>query len=159
MNRTELNRKIRAIAHGVLHLDEESYRQVVLNVDFNSQGHITRCDIEHANLVLLVLRRMVEKRKIRRDSTSFPSNFRQHKFIARLMQYLGWTWKDTAAFCLRQTGKRSTKACTAAELSKVILGLIGIINGKIEKGEITLSEAEMFAYRKHTKQLTPEDSF
>lgn len=146
--RKKLNQRIGAIVHGKLKLDEETYRTIVSCIDEKSEGHITRCDDEHANLVLLALQKMVE----RPGMTSVTlKNQQQQKFIARLMDYLGWDWKHTAEFCWHQTGRKSTRACSAGELSKIIIGMIRIIDERIEKGVICLSKQELETYHRYTR--------
>lgn len=146
--RKKLNQRIGAIVHGKLKLDEEMYRMIVSCIDEKSEGHVTRCDDEHANLVLLALQKMME----RSGSTSATiKNQQQQKFIARLMDYLGWDWKHTSEFCSHQTGRKSTRACNASELSKIIIGMIRIIDERIDKGIICLSEQELIVYRRYTR--------
>jgi hypothetical protein len=149
MDRKQLNHRIRKLAHGVLGLDVETYRTIVSSIAENSEGHLTRCTDDEAYLVLLALDRMVAGGK---DATSvIVKNPRQQKFIARLMDYLGWAWKDTARFCFHQTGKASTRQCSAGELSKVIIGMIRIIDDRIEKKLILLTPAELSDYQRYTK--------
>ena len=143
--RKQLNHDIRALAHGFLRLDEETYRNIVETI--SGKRHITDCDDEEANLVLLALKRM-------KDNTGagprIVTNGRQQKFIARLMDYLQWDWSATAAFCEKLTGKKSTKACNAAELSKIIRGMIAVIDHDIEKGKIFLTHTDYFNYLHYT---------
>ena len=147
-DRKKLNQRIGALAFGRLGLDTETYRTIVASIDDKSEGHLTRCSDEDARLILLALDRMAAGG---RDATTVVvKNPRQQKFIARLMDHLGWTWKDTAGFCKHQTGKRSTKLCNAGELSKVILGMIRIIDDRIEKGILILTPAEFAEYQHHT---------
>jgi len=146
MQRTQLNRQIGALAFGRLHLDESFYRQIVVSIDPKSEGHVTRCDDESANLVLLALRRLADK------SPSAQKNPKQHRFIARLMEYLNWNWIQTAAFCERQTGKKTTHSCNAAELTKIINGMVAIIDANIAVGKLQLSPQQLSEYRKHTKK-------
>jgi hypothetical protein len=144
--RRKLNHAIRSLAHGILSLDEDSYRSIVESV--TGRRRITECDDEEANLVYLALKRM-------RDNTGVGSpvkkNVQQQKFIARLMDHLKWDWSATAEFCFKVTGKRSTKGCNAAELSKVIRGMIAIIDHDLAKGRIVFSHTERFNYDHYTK--------
>ena len=125
--RKNLNHQVRKLAHGILGLDVETYRTIVSTIDEKSEGHITRCDDEHANLVLLQLQAMVSRRGTPGQSI-VVANARQQRQIAKLMDFLRWDWKTTAHFCYHQTGKRSTKSCDAKELSKVIMGMVRIID-------------------------------
>jgi len=149
MARKILNHRIRKLAHGVLGLDVETYRAIVASIAEKSEGHITRCTDDEAYLVLLSLERMAAGGK---DATSVTvKNARQHRHIAKLGYLLGWSWKDLARFCHHQTGKNSTRQCNAGELSNVILGLIKIIDDRIDKGAIRLSDAELAEYHHYTK--------
>lgn len=149
--RKQLNHRVRAMAHGRLKLDEESYRDIVRAVDQKSDGHISRCDDEHANLVLKVLERMLE-RNPQGTSSQKIANEHQQKLIARLMYCLGWNWGQTSFFCERQTGKKSTRDCSAKELSKVILGMIRIVESDIKRGRTSLTAKEIEDFRSHTRQ-------
>lgn len=146
MDRKELNRKIGALAFGKLHLAEDDYRTIVASIDPKSGGHVTSCDDEHANLVLIALRRIAEK------NPPQQKNVKQHNFIARLMDHLKWNWKNTADFCRHQTGKNSTRACTAFELTKIINGMISIIDHDIAVGKLQLSPQQLKDYQRHTKR-------
>lgn len=152
MIRKELNRKIGAFAFGRLRLPEHDYRQIVASIDPKSDGHVTRCDDETANLVLIALRRLAER------NPSTQKNMKQHRFIARLMDYLRWNWKATAEFCKRQTGKRSTRGCSALELTKVINGMIAIVDQNIADGRLQLSTEQLSDYLRHTKRHRQNES-
>ena len=144
MTRKELNRKIGALAFGRLKLSEDIYRQIVVSIDSKSEGHVTKCDDESANLVLIALRRLAEKTPAK--------NVKQQRFIARLMDHLKWNWKQTAAFCKKQTGKHSTRDCTALELTKIVNGMVAIIDGNIGDGTPELSPAQLSEYKRYTKR-------
>jgi hypothetical protein len=152
MTRSELNQKIGALAFGRLKLDEEFYRTIVASIDPKSEGHVTHCDDEHANLVLIALRRLADK------NPPHEKNVAQQKFIARLMDYLKWNWKTTAEFCERQTGKKTTRACTAFELTKTVNGMIAIIDHDIATGRIALSPAALEQYRHYTQHHRSKQS-
>ncbi len=147
--RRRLNQKVGALAFGKLKLDEEIYRTIVASIDPKSGGHLTRCDDEHANLVKMHLESMLRSGATGISTTQVNSG--QHRFIARLMDYLGWSWNDTARFCFRQTGKKNTRLCDARDLSRVIIGMIRTIDDRIEKGKIKLLPQELEEYRKHTR--------
>lgn len=130
-----------------LGLDDETYRTVLDSVA--GKTSCTNLEEEELNLVLLALEKMSRGGN---GATSVTlRNQRQQRFIARLMDYLGWTWKQTSHFCVRQTGKRSTRSCNAAELSKVIIGMIRLIDEDIEKGRLKLSPEKLEEYRRYTK--------
>ena len=150
MNRKQLNHDVRALVHGVLGLNEDEYRLIVYNVYPKSNGHITGCDDEHANLVLLQLRKMASS--VQRTTAGPDKNVPQQKLIARLMDILGWKWSDTAAYCLKITGHRTTKLCNAGELSKVIRGMIGTIDHHLNNRKIVMTPAQRAEYDRHTKR-------
>jgi len=130
-----------------LSLDDDTYR-TVLDAIAGKQSCVDLND-EDLNLAMLALERMAAGG---RDATStVQKNARQHRFIARLMDFLGWDWKTTAQFCRHQTGKSSTRQCSAGELSKVIMGMIRIIDDRIEKKLIFLTPAELSDYQRYTK--------
>lgn len=143
--RKQRNHEIRALAHGTLGLDEDTYRSVVESI--TGKRHVTQCDDEEANLIYIALKRMKDNQGA---GPRIEKNGRQQKFIARLMDYLKWDWSATAAFCEKVTGKRSTKACNAAELSKVIRGMIAIIDHDLEQGKILLTHTQKFDYQRYT---------
>lgn len=160
MTRKDLNHQVRKLAHGVLGLDVEAYRTIVACVYEKSEGHITRCDDEHANLVLLQLQAMVERQRLGGSSTVTKNASAQRK-IAKLGFLLGWSWKDIAGFCYKETGKRSTRDCNANELAKVVNGMIRVINYYLEKNRIKMSPEEKAEFERYTvksKTTEPERS-
>lgn len=147
IDRRKLNHDIRALAHGRLSLDEETYRSVVESI--TGKRHVTELGDEEANLVYLALQKMLDNQGARGEVRRNPQ---QQKFIARLMQYLHWNWEDAAHFAEKIVHKKSTKACNAAELSKIIRGMIAIIDSDIEKGKIVLNHTERFEYERHVNR-------
>jgi hypothetical protein len=150
MTRAELNRNIRALAHGVLGLTEDEYRCIVYNIYPKSGGHITNCDVEYANIVYMHLKRMKEMILPSPHRHEAKQNINQYKMIARLMNFLNWNWKSTAHFCYKITGHRTTKLCNSSELAKIIGGMIAIIKQDICKGKIVMTPAEKLEFEKHT---------
>jgi hypothetical protein len=147
MTRAETNKRIGYLVHAKLRLAEEDYRQIVYNIDQKSGGFVRNCDDESANLVLLSLERLVEKKSSVREQ---KKNDQQHRFIARLMDYLHWHWSDTASFLAKITGKHHTSQCTSGELSKVIRGMISIIDKDIDAGKIIFTPEKLKEYRYKT---------
>lgn len=145
VERKKLNQRVGYLRNAILRLDEETYRTIVASIDEKSGGYLRNCDDEHANLVLLTLQRMAEQGGRREIA-----NAKQHRQIARLMQFLRWDWKATAKFCRHQTGKHTTRQCNSAELSKIIIGMVRIIDAEIESGRLLLTENELREYREHT---------
>ncbi len=159
MTRPQLNHTVRKLAHGVLGLDEETYREIVRNIDAKSGGHISRCDDEMANLVLLTLRHAADARRGVSHTPKIQNEHQQRK-IAKLGFLLGWSWHDIARFCFKQTGNRSTKQCNPKDLSKCVNGMVNIINGKLADGSLTLGHADLAAFLKYTQQhneIPPKD--
>jgi hypothetical protein len=147
MERSELNKKIGVLVHAKLKLNEDVYRQIVYNIDQNSGGFVRNCDDEHANLVLLHLQHLVDKTKSHKEINKQSD---QERFIARLMDHLNWRWSNTAQFMIRLVKKSHTSKCSASELSKVIRGMIAIIDKDIESGKIVMSDSELKEYRYKT---------
>ena len=129
-------------------MTDEDYHLVLYNIS----GKTSCRDIgdEELNLISLALGKMMDNTG---TGLAIRKNPNQHRFIARLMDHLGWSWSDTASFCERIVGKKSTKACNPSELSKLIRALIGVIDYKLEYGEITMSHTEKFNYLQHTKHV------
>lgn len=149
MTRKQLNYNIRRYAHYVLKLDEDQYREIVDTV--TNKRHITDCTQEEAELVFAALKNF--SRAGRPPAHGGP-NAPQHRFIARLMEYLDWSWKQTAAFCQRIVGRPDTRSCDAAELRKVIRGMIAMIEQNIASGRLKLTPYQLTEFRKHTQRET-----
>jgi hypothetical protein len=152
--RSKLNQRAVAMAHR-LGLDQDIYRQMILNVAPKSEGHITQCDDEQANLIVMALRNALDRQSTgttRRAPSSRP-NERQHRQIARLMDYLNWHWGNTAKFVHQQTGKKNTFECTPHELSIIIRGMVAIIDGDLKTGKLKLSDSDRQDYLDHTKKF------
>ena len=155
-SRKRLNHQIRAFAHGTLKIDEDAYRQVIRDVTTGKE-HITKCTDQEAELVLTALRRFHEGRfgspamgLPGRPST--PDGLkRQHKMLPRLMALLRWDWRATARFCFKVTGHNRTDKCNAAELAKVIAGMVQIVEHDLAAGKITMTDAELQEFRSHTQ--------
>ena len=164
-SRKQLNHHIRAFAHGTIGLDEEQYRGVIRDVT-SSKEHITKCTDQEAELVLTALRRFHEGRFGNPGSSSglpgrpsTPDGLkRQHKILPRLMALLRWDWRATARFCFKITGHKRTDKCTAAELAKVVAGMVQIVEHDIAAGKITMSEQELQEFRSHTQPHLKERS-
>jgi hypothetical protein len=147
MTRPELNKKIGVLVHAKLKLNEDVYRQIVYNIDQNSAGFVRNCDDEHANLVLLHLQQLIDKKQSHKE---IKKQSDQERFIARLMDHLNWRWSNTSQFMMKIVKKSHTSKCSASELSKVIRGMIAIIDKDIESGKIVMSQSELSQYRYKT---------
>ncbi len=146
MNRPDLIRRIHSVAYGRLKLDEETYRTIVLAANDRGKTSCTDLTDHELELVLVALRRLSGSRAAAR------SNEPQHNMIPHLMEYLGWSWKQTSALCKRLTGWDNTRKCSAAELRKVITAMIAMIEQNHESGRRTLSHTELFEFRRYTRR-------
>lgn len=163
MTRKQLNHYIRKFAHGTLGFDEEQYRSVIRDVT-DTKEHITHCTDEEAQLVLTALQRFHEGRlnvpgrpptrngAPARSTGVRSGGERQHSIIPRLMSLLRWDWSDTARFCYRVTRKRDTRSCDTKELSKVIAGMVQIVERDIRVGKLTLAAEDLQKFRMHTQR-------
>lgn len=147
MTRKEINSRAHALAHGKLHMDAATFKAIVANEDPASEGHISRCSDETAAVVLGRLEGELKARAFHGKETLD----RQHSMIPHLMEHLKWDWKATADFCRRITGKGNTRGCSVAELSKVIRGMIAIVDKDLEAGKIVMTHTEKFNYDRFTK--------
>ena len=152
MTRAELIKTIH-VQKRDLSLDEDNYRLILESI--SGKRSCANMDDEHLNLVSLALSKMLDNRG---TSPGTRKNPNQQGFIARLMDYLHWDWSNTASFCLKLTGKKSTRACSAGELSKIIRGMIAIIDQDIERGKLSLSHTQRFEFERHVKHLRPKSA-
>ena len=156
-DRRKLNQKTKAMQHR-LRIGDDDFKQIVLGIEPRSEGHLTHCDDETANLVLISLRRLAERISPSQGEMSRPagqtgSTSHQARMIARLMDYLNWRWSNTASLCKRMTGKPRTDKCTPHELSLVIRAMVSIIDGDIASGKLKLSGQTLQDYLSHTKKF------
>ena len=147
MTRAEIIKYIHVLKRD-LSLSDETYRTALRAVT----GHESCKDLsqEELNLFYLALQKMKDNRG---SAGKVVTNGQQQRMIAKLGYILKWDWKSIAKFVERTINKKSTRGCSAAELSKVILGMIGVIDYKISKGEITLSHTERLDYLSHTHAI------
>ncbi|MBI2427506.1 MAG: hypothetical protein HYV29_01665 [Ignavibacteriales bacterium] len=150
MIRSQINKEIGFLAHGKLKLADDVYRTIVRSIAPESGGFVRNIkDDETANLVLLHLRNLADKKK-NPSTREQKKNDAQERFIARLMDHLKWKWSDTSSFMLKIVKKSHTSKCDTTELSKVIRGMISIIDKDIDAGKIRMSDAELKEYRYKT---------
>lgn len=150
MTRSQINKEIGYLAHGKLKLHEDDYRTIVSSISPESGGYVRNIkDDETVNLVLLHLRQLAAKKKYP-SAREQKKNEAQERFIARLMNHLKWKWSDTSSFMMKIVKKSHTSKCDSSELSKVIRGMISIIDQDIAAGKIRMSEAELKEYRYKT---------
>lgn len=149
ISRKSLIRQVHVLAYQRLKMTEEDYRQIVESVTGKrSVGDLPAIEIEK---VLVALRRIPlgtlgghHAEGAGRQHANRP----QQGLIAHLMEYLGWNWSSTAKFCKRITGKPDTRGCDAAELRKVILGMMALIEQDVASGRIHLSTEQQIHFKK-----------
>jgi hypothetical protein len=153
-DRRKLNQKIKALQHRLC-IDDDNFRQIVLDVEPRSEGHLTHCGDEEANLIMIPLRRVADRLPATSSPRHAPCTMHsaQNRMIARLMDYLGWRWSNTASLCKRMTGKPRTDKCTAHELSLIIRAMVSIIDGDLKTGKLKLSDEDLQDYLGHTKKF------
>lgn len=166
MTRFSLIKQIHTLAYRDLRLDEETYRMVVRCSNDREKDSCSDLAERELELVLAALRRLLRRSPYgqavatgRRTSTRPAKpvpNKSQHGMIAHLMEYLGWSWPQTAKLCKRLTGWDNTRKCSAAELRKVILAMVAVIEQNHASGKRTLSHTDLFEFRRHTQRMKPE---
>ena len=147
-NRAQLIKRIHTVAYSELKLDEATYRTIVLAANDRDKTSCSDLYDRELELVLATLRRLSGGRA----AASAVPNESQHKMIARLMEYLNWSWSQTAKLCKRITGWDNTRKCSAAELRKVLLAMIAIVEQNHASGKRILSHTELFEFRRHTRR-------
>ena len=153
MDRKTLIKEVHTLAYGRLHLTEEEYREVVEGA--TGQKSVKELLANEIEKVLVALRRfnvgMPGRPPARGERGDRHRNFPHHRSIARLMDYLGWKWESTAKFCERITGKTDTRDCDAAELRKVCLGMVALIEQNLVSGKLVLPPARLAEFRFYNK--------
>lgn len=150
MNRQHLIRRIHAIAYGRLKLEEGDYRTLLATA--NDRGKTSTKDLTDGELLLV----LAALQRLSGSRAAASVNEPQHKMIARLMDYLGWSWQQTAKLCKRITGYDDTRKCSAAELRKLITAMIAIVEQNHASGKRTLSHTELFDFRRYTRRPRAE---
>jgi phage gp16-like protein len=150
MNRQHLIRRIHAIAYGRLKLEEGDYRTLLATA--NDRGKTSTKDLTDGELLLV----LAALQRLSGSRAAASVNEPQHKMIARLMHYLGWSWQQTAKLCKRITGYDDTRKCSAAELRKLITAMIAIVEQNHASGKRTLSHTELFDFRRYTRRPRAE---
>jgi len=129
-----------------LSLDDDTYRTILRTV--SGEESCADIDDEYLNLV----KQTLEGHQQKTQQTRIAKNEHLQKKISKLGFILNWNWTRIADFCKQQTGKRSTQSCNPSELTKIVNGMIAIINDKISKQEIVLPHAEMQEFLKYTQR-------
>lgn len=143
MTRNSLIRRIHVLKRE-LALDDETYRTILESI--SGKRSCSEIDDEYVNLVLKSLEGQASKVR----QTRVQANVRLQRKIARLGYILKWSWRDIAGFCFKETGKRSTQSCSAAELNKVVNGMIAVTDDRLDEGLIVLSPTQLDDYLRHT---------
>jgi len=147
MIRSALIKRIHVLKR-VLNLDDETYRSILSSIS-NGKTSCKEIDLEYLNLVYIALERLAQKM----IQSRVTRNDRLQKKIAKLGYLLGWNWQAIANFIKRETlGKHiSTRSCSTLELTKVINGMLSIINDRLASGELKLSEKDLKDFLKYTQ--------
>lgn len=130
---------------------EEDYRTILASCS-NGKTSCRDMDDEYLNLVKQTFERLYAKQQHGLPGGNKLS--REESKIAKLGILLGWSWHDIANFVKRQTEGRkiSTKSCTPAELTKVINGMVELINDGLTKGTLQLAHPDLEKFLKYTQQ-------
>jgi len=146
MNRNVLIGRIHQLKKQLL-LDEETYRTVLMSI--SGKNSCKGIDLEYLNIIKQSLEGLLQRQRL--GSSLKLTNAAEHRKIAKLGYLLGWSWPDIAGFCFKEVKKKSTQSCTAAELGKIINGMVNIINDKIADGSLTLPHSDLVSFLKYTQ--------
>jgi len=135
-----------------LGLSDDTYRTILESI--SGKTSCKDIDLEYLNLVKQALEGQLQKL----GSSTRTKNAKEHRKIAKLGFLLGWSWFDIAHFVQRETqGRRiSTRSCTGEELSKVINGMVALINDGIATGKITLEHKDLQDFLRYTQSHKQE---
>ena len=130
-----------------LMLSDENYKIILESIS----GKFSCADIddEYLNIIKQQMEGMFDR--MHAGSSLKLTNAQEHKKIAKLGYLLGWNWNDIAGFCFKEVKKKSTQSCTAAELGKIINGMIALINDGLATGKITLVHRDLEDFLKYTQ--------
>jgi hypothetical protein len=146
--RNALIQRIHVLKHDLL-LDDETYKTILASCS-NGKTSCRDIDDEFLNLIKQQLEGMLSR--VRAGSSLKLTNAREHAKISKLGYLLGWSWNDIAGFCFKETGKKSTHQCNAAELGKIINGMIALINDGLSTGKIKLILPDLKSFLKYTQK-------
>lgn len=142
-------------------LDDELYRDIVEQV--TGERSVKGLPLGELENVLVALRRFQSAagrpptRKSRDQHASGIAS--QQRIIPHLMEYLGWdSWRPVSNLCKRITGWDDTRKCSTAELRKVILAMVAMIERNHETGKRTLTHTELFEFRTFTRRTKNPDN-
>jgi phage major head subunit gpT-like protein len=130
-----------------LSLDDETYRVILHSIC--GKDSCAAIDDEYLNLIKQQMEGMLDR--MRAGSSLKLTNVQEHKKIAKLGYLLGWNWHDIAGFCFKEVKKKSTQSCTAAELGKIINGMIALVNDGLSKGALKLHHQDLMDFLKYTQ--------
>lgn len=146
MSRNSLIQRIHVLKRD-LSLDEETYRVILRSI--SGRDSCAVIDDEYLNLIKQQLEGMLNR--MRAGSSLVLKNANEHRKIAKLGYLLGWSWHDIAGFCFKEVGRRSTHNCNAAELGKIINGMIALINDGLTRGTLKLAHPDLKDFLKYTQ--------
>lgn len=147
MNRNTLIGRIHQLKKSLL-LDDETYRTILASCA-NGETSCREIDDEYLNLIKQQMENMLGR--MRAGSSLKLTNAAEHRKIAKLGYLLKWSWNDIAGFCFKEVKKKSTQSCTAAELGKIINGMIALINDGLTNGKIVLVHRDLQDFIKYTQ--------
>jgi phage gp16-like protein len=127
-----------------LSFDDETYRTVLQSI--TGKRSCSDIDDEYLDLVCKSLEGQLKKTV----QTRVRQNVQLERKIAKLGYILRWNWHDIAGFCLKETGKRTTRSCNTFELNKVVNGMIAVIDSRMESGVIAMPPSQLSDYLRHT---------
>jgi phage gp16-like protein len=127
-----------------LSFDDDTYRTVLESI--TGKRSCADIDDEYLDLVCKSLEGQLKKTQ----QTQIRQNVQLERKIAKLGYILRWNWYDIAGFCVKETGKRTTRACSALELNKVVNGMVAVIDNRLESGVIVMLPSQLSDYLRHT---------
>jgi phage gp16-like protein len=144
MTRNSLIQRIHTLKRD-LSLDDEMYRTILESIA--GKRSCKDIDDEYLNLIYQTLNSQFQKTV----QTRVRKNVQLQKKISKLGFLLNWNWKRISEFCYQQINKKSTQNCSAAELNKIINGMVAIINDKLAAGKIELSPKDLQDFLYYTQ--------
>ena len=146
MGRNDLIKRIHCLKRDLM-LDDDSYREILQSIA--GKDSCAQIDDEYLNLIKQQMEAMLQRMRL--GSSLTLKNQNEHRKIAKLGYLLNWNWHDIAGFCFKETGKKSTQQCDSSELSKIINGLVALIQDGLAKGTVKLAHPDLQAFLKYTQ--------
>ena len=145
MTRNTLIQRIHTLKRD-LAFNDDTYRSVLESI--TGKRSCRDIDDEYLNLVYQTLNSQFQKT----IQTRVRKNVQLQKKISKLGYLLNWNWTRISEFCQQQIGKKSTQSCSAAELNKIINGMIAVIDDKLAKNELKLSQKDLQDFLYYTQR-------